>query len=314
MATKEGNPVEDNPKKRARENSEKIMDEMEEMQKLCKRICRFDSKFETLSDQRERYNDITKSLATMMPKLFEQITLLQTEVEDLKTENTASVLPKFTEQIAVLQTEVEDLKTQNLELRTEIADLKKEALNQEMPEVEDLMTENAELKTEVSDLKKDVLNQQIHRSQKSVIIRALPQKNPGKESSLELRNQFDQVLKELKISQDVKISDICRLKSNQNVAKKAKSEFLPTKVESSTRFEKGLFFSKLKDLKTFKEIRVSSDIPKILLGQYKKLDKMGYDIRQLEPDTKYRISLKGQDLSLFIKKDNEKNFQEVEIS
>ena len=314
MATKEGSPVEDNPKKRARENSEKLMDEMEEMQKLCKRICRFDSKFETLSDQRERYNDITKSLATMMPKLFEQITLLQTEVEDLNTENTASVLPKFTEQIAVLQTEVEDLKTQNLELRTEIADLKKEVLNQEMPEVEDLMTENAELKTEVSDLKKDVLNQQIHRSQKSVIIRALPQKNPGKESPLELRNQFDQVLKELKISQDVKISDICRLKSNQNVTKKAKSEFLPTKVEFSTRFEKGLFFSKLKDLKTFKEIRVSSDIPKILLEQYKKLDKMGYDIRQLEPDTKYRISLKGQDLSLFIKKDNEKNFQEVEIS
>ena len=67
-------------------------------------------------------------------------------------------------------------------------------------------------------------------------------------------------------------------------------------------------------MKTFKEIRVSSDIPKILLGQYKKLDKMGYDIRQLEPDTKYRISLKGQDLSLFIKKDNEKNFQKLKLA
>ena len=314
MATKGGSPVEDNPKKRARENSEKLMDEMEIMQKLCKRLCRFQWNSEKLSDHCERFNDVTTSLATMMPKLFEQITLLQTEVEDLKTENTASVVPKFTEQITVLQAEVEDLKTQNLELKTEIADLKKEALNQEMPEVEDLMSENAELKTEVSDLKKDVLNQQIHRSQKSVIIRALPQKNPGKESPLELRNQFEQVLKELKISQDVKISDICRLKSNQDVAKKAKSEFLPTKVEFSTRFEKGLFFSKLKDLKAFKEIRVSSDVPKMLLEQYKELDRRGYEIRTAEPGTKYRISLKGQNLSLFIKEQNEKKFQEVEFN
>ena len=124
MATKGGSPVEDNPKKRARENSEKLMDEMEIMQKLCKRICRFDRNSEMLSDHCERFNDVTTSLATMMPKLFEQITLLQTEVEDLKTENTASVVPKFTEQITVLQAEVEDLKTQNLELKTEIADLK----------------------------------------------------------------------------------------------------------------------------------------------------------------------------------------------
>ena len=41
---------------------------------------------------------------------------------------------------------------------------------------------------------------------------------------------------------------------------------------------------------------------------------MDYDIRQLEPDTKYRISLKGQNLSLFIKKQNEKKFQEVEFN
>ena len=109
MATKGGSPVEDNPKKRARENSEKLMDEMEIMQKLCKRICRFDRNSEMLSDHCERFNDITKSLATMVPKLFEQIKLLQTEVEDLKTENTASVGPKFTEQITVLQAEVEEL-------------------------------------------------------------------------------------------------------------------------------------------------------------------------------------------------------------
>ena len=147
-----------------------------------------------------------------------------------------------------------------------------------------------------------------------MIIRALPQKNPGKESPLQLQNQFEEVLKELKISQNVKITDIYRLKSNESVAKKAKSEFLPTKVEFSSRFEKGLFFSKLKDLKAFKDIRVSSDVPKMLLEQYKELDKRGYEIRTAEPEIKYRISLKGQNLSLFIKKQNEKKFQEVEFN
>ena len=57
-------------------------------------------------------------------------------------------------------------------------------------------------------MKKEALHQQFHKSQKSVIIRALPQKNPGKERLLELRNQFEEVLKKLKISQNVKIKFI----------------------------------------------------------------------------------------------------------
>ena len=109
-----------------------------------------------------------------------------------------------------------------------------------------MKTENGVLKSDVADLKKEALNQQIHKSKKSVIIRAFPQKNLGKESLLQLRNQYEEVLKELKINQNVKITDIYRLKSNESVAKKAKSEFLPTKLEFSTRFEKGLFFSRLK--------------------------------------------------------------------
>ena len=38
MATKGESPVEDNPKMRMRENSEKLINDMEEMQKLCKRV------------------------------------------------------------------------------------------------------------------------------------------------------------------------------------------------------------------------------------------------------------------------------------
>ena len=52
----------------------------------------------------------------------------------------------------------------------------------------------------------------------------------------------------------------------------------------------------------------------MLLEQYKELERRGYEIRTAEPEIKYRISLKGQNLSLFIKKQNEKKFQEVEFN
>ena len=278
----------------------------EPVNELCQTLQKFDSqRSPSFADMIERNHEVIIQWSSAMPKLIEQITILQTAVDELKTEKEA-----LTQQIH----EIEDLKKEIKDLKIEVADLKSEASNQQIQEVEDLKTENAVLNTKVEDLKKEALKQQIHKSQKSVIIRALSQKNPGKESPLQLRNQFEEVLKELKISQNVKITDIYRLKSNESVAKKAKSEFLPTKVEFSSRFEKGLFFSKLKDLKAFKDIRVSSDVPKMLLEQYKELDKRGYEIRTAEPEIKYRISLKGQNLSLFIKKQNEKEFQEVEFN
>ena len=297
MATEEESiQIEENPRKRARENS--AVQLQEGLSKLCK-ILQECQTSPTIADKSERNQEVSVPLASAIPKLIEQITILQTAIKDLKTEKEA-----LTQQIH----EIKDLKKEIKDLKIEVADLKTEASNQQIQEVEDLKTENAVLNTKVEDLKKEALKQQIHKSQKSVIIRALSQKNPGKESPLQLRNQFEEVLKELKISQNVKITDIYRLKSNESVAKKAKSEFLPTKVEFSSRFEKGLFFSKLKDLKAFKDIRVSSDVPKMLLEQYKELDKRGYEIRTAEPEIKYRISLKGQNLSLFIKKQNEKEF------
>jgi len=263
MATEEESiQVEENPRKRARENSVKLQ---EGLSKLCKTLQEF-QRSPTIADKSERNQEVSTPLASALPKLIEQITILQTAIDELKTEKEA-----LTQQIHG----IEDLKREIKDLKTEVADLKKEASNQQIQEVEDLKTENAVLNTEVADLKKEALNQQINKSKKSVIIRALPQKNPRKESPLQLQNQFEEVLKELKLHQNVKITDICRLKSNESVEKKAKSEFLPTKVEFSTRFEKGLFFSKLKDLKAFKEIRVSSDVPKMLLEQYKELDRRG---------------------------------------
>ena len=50
------------------------------------------------------------------------------------------------------------------------------------------------LQKEVNNLKNEVLNQQIRLSAKSVVIRDLPQIKAGRESQLELKNQFENVL------------------------------------------------------------------------------------------------------------------------
>ena len=168
------------------------------------------------------------------------------------------------------------------------------------------------LQKEVNSLKNEVLNQQIRLSAKSVVIRDLPQIKAGRESQLELKNQFENVLKELEISQMVTISDIFRLKSNKERA--GRSDFLPTKVEFMTKFQKGLFMSKLKYLKSYNNIKVSFDIPKLLLGQSNELEKKGFELRKAEPTTKTRVMLKGQKLSLYAKRENEQHFQEVEFN
>ena len=166
MATEEESPpVEENPRKRARENSEKMMKGLNE---LCQTLQKFDSRRSpSFADKIERNHEVIIQWSSAMPKLIEQITILQTAVDELKTEKEA-----LTQQIH----EIEDLKKEIKDLKIEVADLKSEASNQQIQEVEDLKTENAVLNTKVEDLKKEALNQQIHKSQKSVIIRALSQK------------------------------------------------------------------------------------------------------------------------------------------
>ena len=143
MATEEESiQVEENPRKRARENSEKLQ---EGLSKLCKTLQDF-YRSPTIADKSEWNQEVIIPLASAMPKLIEQITILQTSVEELKTEKEA-----LTQQIH----EIEDLKKEIKDLKTEVAYLKTEASNQQIQEVEDLKTENAVLNTEVEDLKKE---------------------------------------------------------------------------------------------------------------------------------------------------------------
>ena len=173
-----------------------------------------------------------------------------------------------------------------------------------------LTTEVNSLKKDVTSLTKEVLNHEIQASSKCLIVRDLPK--VGKETPLQLKSKFQEVLDDMECN--VIITDIIRFKSNPSVANAGRSEHPPCKVEFISKFEKGFFLSKLKDLKRFKQIRITQDIPRLLQGSYKELDKKAYEIRKERPGYKTRVGFQGQKLILLAKDPLEQNFHEVEFN
>ena len=170
------------------------------------------------------------------------------------------------------------------------------------------------LKKEAEESKKDELTRQINESSKSLIIRDLePIESNERETPHHLKKQFANVLKELEIEEQVLVTDIYRLKTKNPETYKGKNLFLPVKVTFVSKFNKGLFLSRLKKLEKFKSIKVSSDIPPLLLSDYKRLDSVAFRLRSESKGTKTRIYIIGSKLALFSKPPDGTNFQELEI-
>ena len=170
------------------------------------------------------------------------------------------------------------------------------------------------LQGEVSDLKKEVLNNQIQESAKSVIIRELlPLKTSGRETPFEIKTQVENMLTEIGIKDETKIIDVYRLRGGKTDEYSGRSVFLPVKVTFSSKFDIGLVFKNLKNLKDFKSIKVNRDYPRLLLDDFKKLDRVAWKIRQDHSGSKTNIRIKNSKLVLFVKKSNEPHFQEAEI-
>ena len=82
MATEEESiQVEENPRKRARENS--AVQLQEGLSKLCKILQEYQTS-PTIADKSERNQEVSVPLVSAIPKLIEQITILQTAVKDRK--------------------------------------------------------------------------------------------------------------------------------------------------------------------------------------------------------------------------------------
>ena len=140
-------------------------------------------------------------------------------------------------------------------------------ISKEVVRMNEKVTQDVEtLKDEVSYLKKEVLNNQIQNSAKSVIIRELPPLNTsGRESPVEVKKQVEKMLTEIGIKDETKITDVYRLRGGKTDEYSGRSVFLPVKVTFSSKFDIGLDFKNLKNLKDFKSIKVNRDYPRLLL-------------------------------------------------
>ena len=244
---------------------------------------------------------------------------VENEVSDLKKETLANHI-QISEKCIELKNEVSSLKKETLadniqnsakflEVKNEVSDLKKETLANQIQD----SAKSLELNNEVYELKKETLTNQIHDSAKSLIVKDLvPLKAADKESLIDLNIQFQNVLSELQIKENVNVVTILRLKSNKMVPFKGKSTVLPTKVTFNCSSERELFLSKLKYLKKFKAIKVSIDYPKLLQSSKNELEHIAYKIRKDMPGTKTSIRIKDQKLAIFARKNGETNFSEVE--
>merc|ERR1712051_802861 len=228
---------------------------------------------------------------------------IQNSAKFLEVKNVVSSLKKET-----LKNQIQD-SAKYLEIKNEVSNLKKETLANQIQE----SAKSLELNNEVYELKKETLTNQIHDSTKSLIVKDLvPLKAADKESLIDLNIQFQNVLSELQIKENVNVVTILRLKSNKMVPFKGKSTVLPTKVTFNCSSERELFLSKLKYLKKFKAIKVSIDYPKLLHSSKNELEHIAYKIRKDMPGSKTSLRIKDQKLAIFARKNGETNFSEVE--
>ena len=73
-----------------------------------------------------------------------------------------------------------------------------------------------------------------------------------------IKEQFDNVLNEIGIKDQVSIMDIYRIRTRNNANYKGKNTHQPCRVTFMNRFQKGIFLTNLKNLDKYKNIKVSA--------------------------------------------------------
>ena len=170
-------------------------------------------------------------------------------------------------------------------------------------QIHDLETKNANLQARVTEM-------ELEKSSKAVIIKNLPSTSESeteRESQMNLKGNFERVLKFLKVDSEIKICDIFRIKPKGSANN---NQSYPIRVEFGSKLQKGLLMANLSKLRDsdFRDINVGMDCPKSLQGLFKELDRNGYLFRKKFPRSKARIIAKNGTLILQVKKQSETNF------
>ena len=189
-----------------------------------------------------------------------------------------------------------------------------------------MVKEIAEIKTEVNngnsrmdEMERSIMQVELDQAGSAVVVRNIPPflTDPdARETQKDLKENFEQILRQMDIYDEIKINDIYRLKSNKKLdnneakAHHGKGLFEPVKVCFSGRCDRNLFTANLKKLKNtrFNQISIGPDIPKSLMTQYRDLDEKGYEFRKQNPGSRSIILTQSVDFVLKGKKKGETKF------
>ena len=84
----------------------------------------------------------------------------------------------------------------------------------------------------------------------------------------------------------------------------------PVKVTFQNSLQRSTFMKNLKNLKTYKNLKISMDCPKLLIPDYRLADQKAYDLRTQTPGTKTILTIKNQKITLLVQGANQKTFKE----
>ena len=224
---------------------------------------------------------IPKSQLQRVKSTNEQLKVQEKEIKALKKE-VFKCKKSTREQIELQETETEALKEE----------LAEELLNCQLSKSTKNQLELQE--TEIMTLKRELLNCQITNSTKSVIVKNLEPES-DRESPKQLCTTFNKVLNDMGIQKETTVCDIFRIKSKSpppTAPQIAVHE--PVKITFLNKLQKSNFLKNLKNLKTYKNLKVSIDCPSLLLPEYKTASKKAHDIRTNKPGTQTILTIKNQ--------------------
>ena len=221
---------------------------------------------------------------------------------------------KLAQAYITIKVEVGELKKIVNHQDEEIKDLKNELLIYQEKETKFLKSEPLMNQTEeIQSLRSELLDNQISKASKCVIVKGLEPETLN-ETSSQLRTTFNKVLTDMSIKSDVTICDIFRIKSKTPSMPSQTKVHEHVKIAFQNNSERSTFMKNLKNLKAYKNLKISMDCPKMLLPQYRLADKKAFEIRAKTPGAKTVLSIKNQKIVIFVQEKGKKIYKEYKES
>ena len=190
-----------------------------------------------------------------------------------------------------------------------VDDLLKEikAIKAEVNQLKDMVNLQGE---EIKSLKSQLLNNQISKASKSVIVKGLEPETLN-ETPNQLKTTFNKVLTDMGIQSNTTVCEIFRIKSKTPPPTAPQmTVHEPVKIAFSTSSERKTFMKNLKNLKAYRNLKISMDCPQMLLPQYKIAEEKAYGLRAQSPGTKTILTIKDQKIIILLKGKDQNNYKE----